>query len=480
VGAQAADTGGSRLGEPFTTHFTTVGAGLGIATLMPSDGVAGIGVGTPVAIQFDAPIDPETARSALHIVPTVDGDVRIVRRAGDLGAPASPLPSGEAPPDTILFVPSAPLAAHTTYTLTLDPTVARLDDATAVSSGRTWTFTTGAPTSSGQNQIAFLSGRSGVRNVWVMNPDGTNQRQLTTELSPVSSFDSSADGSQIAYSAGGVVSIMAIDGSGLRRLTSDDGRLEYGPEFTPDDGHLLIARRDASGGDLGFWLVPAPGVSGDERQVLDHGAPATGSGTLAGDGLTDTGEASAWTPRTAVDPVSLAAAIVAADGTAWIVELKDPGTGPAVAPVEVPVRAADAPAWVAGRNGFVVAGSGADGRIALYIIDLAGHVTLIAGTDGATGPVGLGPDGRLAVAVHESAGLDHLRVVDASGAVQALAGPVGQVDRRPVFSPDGAGVLVGRTLAVQPGTSDGIWLIDVGSGAARQLTSDGAYARWIP
>jgi hypothetical protein len=480
VGAQAADTGGSRLGEPFTTHFTTVGAGLGIATLMPSDGVAGIGVNTPIAIQFDAAIDPETARSALHIVPTVDGDIRIVARGGDLGSPASPQPSGAAPSDTILFVPSAPLAPHTTYTLSLDPTVARLDDPTAVSSGRTWSFTTGAPTTSGQNQVAFLSSRSGVRNVWVMNPDGTNQRQLTTELNPVSSFDSSADGGQLAFSAGGVVTIMSIDGTGLRRLTLDDGRLEYGPEFTPDDSHLLLARRDPGGGDLGFWLVPLPGTSGDERQVLDHGAPGPGSGALAGDGLTETGATAPWTPRAAIDPVSTEAAVVAVDGTAWIVQLQDPGTGLVVAPVEVPVRAADAPAWVAGRNGFVVAGTGTDGRVALYTIDLAGHATLIAGTDGAAGPVGLGPDGQLAVSVHATDGLDHLRVVDTTGTVRTLAGPAGQVDRWPAFSPDGGQVLVGRTLAAQPQASDGIWLLEVGSGVARQLTSDGAYARWIP
>ena len=483
VGAQAADTGGSRLGEAFTTHFTTVGAGLGIATLMPSDGVAGIGVSTPIAIQFDAAIDPDTARSALHIVPTVDGDTRIVARGGDLGAAASPQPSGTAPADTILFVPSAPLAPHTTYTLTLDPTVARLDDPTAVSSGRTWNFTTGAPTTSGQNQIAFLSGRSGVRNVWVMNPDGTNQRQLTTELNPVSSFDSSADGGQIAYAAGGVVTVMSIDGTGLRRLTPDDGRLEYAPEFTPDDSHLLLARRDARGGDLGFWLVPVPGTSGDERQVLDHGAPSPGSGALGGDGLTETGATAPWTARAAVDPVTREAVIVAADGSAWLVPLQDPGTGQAVPPIEVPVRAADAPAWVAGRNGFVAAGTGADGRVALYTIDLAGHATLIAGTDGAAGPVALGPDGQLAVSIHVAAGLDHLRVVDAAGAVQEIASPVGQVDRWPAFSPDGAEVLVGRTLTAQPQSSDGIWLLDVAAGAtgaARQLTSDGAFARWIP
>ena len=482
VGAQAADTGGSRLGTPFASHFTTVAAGLGIAALMPADGIAGIGIGTPIAIQFDAPVNPETARSALHIVPSVDGDVRIVARDGDLavaGAP-SPGPTGSATADTLLFVPSTPLAPHTTYTVTLDPTVARLDDPTAVSAGRTWSFTTGAPTTSGQNQIAFLSGRSGVRNVWVMNPDGTNQRQLTVELTPVSSFDTSADGSQIAFAAGGVVTVMGIDGSGLRRLTIDDGRLEYGPEFTPDDTHLTLARRDPSGGDLGLWLVPMPGKPGNERQLLDHGAPPPGSGTLASDGIADAGSSTPWTPRRAVDPASGEALVVTADARPWLVDLDDPGTGVAPAPIPVLLHGAGAPAWAAGRGAFVVAATGADGQVGIFAVDVVGHLSLLAGTAGAEGPIALGPHEELAVAVQGADGIERLLVVDRSGSARTLPESVGRVDRWPSYSPDAGALLVGRTLVGQPTLSDGIWLIETASGTERQLTRDGAFARWIP
>ena len=89
----------------------------------------------------------------------------------------------------LVFRPSNPLAAHTTYTVSLAPVVTRLDAPDQVAAGRTWTFTTGQPAVSGQNQIAFLTARSGVRNVWLMNPDGSNARQLTTELVPVAGFD---------------------------------------------------------------------------------------------------------------------------------------------------------------------------------------------------------------------------------------------------------------------------------------------------
>ncbi|MBI3745634.1 MAG: Ig-like domain-containing protein [Chloroflexi bacterium] len=479
IAPQASDTGGSRLGVPFTTRFTTVGAGLGIAALVPGDGVAGIGIGTPIAVEFDSPINPDTARAALHIVPSIEGDIRIVARGGDSGAPASPGPSGLRSADTLVFVPSTPLAAHTTYTITLDPTVARLDDPTAVTAGRTWSFTTGAPTTSGQNQIAFLSARSGVRNVWVMNPDGTNQRQLTVELVPVSSFDTSADGGLVTFAAGGVVSVMAIDGSGLRRITIDDGRLEYAPTFTPDHSHVLLARRGADGSDLGLWLVPVPGASGDERQVLDHGAPSAGSSGLGGDGILEAGSATPWTARAAVDPLSLKAAVVVAGGTPWIVDLNPPGSVPVSAPIRVPIRADDAPIWVASGGDFYVAGSGSDGRAALYRVDLAGRVTPVGGTDGATGLIAAGPGGQLAFSVVDAAGTSHVRVVGA-GLERQLPGSPGRLERWPAFSPDGATLLVGRALTAAPAVSDGIWLLDAATGAARQLTSDGAFARWIP
>jgi len=479
IGAQAADTGGSRLGVPFTTHFTTVGAGLGIAALIPGDGVAGIGIGTPIAVAFDAPINPDTARSALHIVPSIDGNVRIIARGGDTGTPAGPSPSGTPSVDTLVFVPSAPLAAHTTYTITLDPTVARLDDPAAVSAGRSWSFTTGAPTTSGQNQIAFLSARSGVRNVWVMNPDGTNQRQLTVELVPVSSFDTSADGGLVTFAAGGVVTVMAIDGSGVHRITADDGRREYAPTFTPDDTHLLLARRGPDGADLGIWLVPAPGTSGDERQVLDHGAPAVGSSGLGGDGILDAGSATPWTVRAAVDPASLKAAVIAADGTPWIVDLNPPGAVPVPGPIRVPIRADAAPIWVTSGGDFYLAGIGSDGGAALFRVDLAGHATLVSGTEGAAGFIAAGPGGQLGFLAVGADGTSHLRVVGA-GLNRQLPGSPGRLDRWPVFSPDGTTLLVGRTLAAAPTVSDGIWLLDAASGAARQLTSDGAFARWIP
>lgn len=475
LAGSAADTGGSELGTSFVTHFTTVAAGLGITSVVPANGIAGIGQATPIAISFDAPIDPATAATAVHITPSVDGSVRVEHLAVDSGSAAA-TPAPDAPGDTIVFEPSQALAPNTTYTVTLDPTVARLDDATAVTAGRTWSFTTGSPTTSGQNQIAFMSARSGVRNVWVMNPDGTNQRQLTVQLVPVSSFDATADGREVVYAAGGLVTVTSIDGRDVRQLTVDNGSHEYAPTFTPDDEGVLLARRDTAGADAGYWLVPLA-AAGTERQLLTAGAPARGSSDLGGDGIAPIDGTPAWMPRVAFDGTGRVVLIIGADGTANVVAL---GAGDANVHA-VQLRADAAPIWSPERDAFVVAATDLAGaNRGLHTVAADGGSALIAGTAGAVGPVALGPDGSIAVLRLDSGGAHAMVVVGPGDAVRSLPSMVGRDDRWPAFTPDGSTLLVGRTLTAQPEQSDGIWLIDLGGGPARQLAADGAYAHWIP
>lgn len=480
IGPEAADTGGSRLGAPFSMTFTTVGSGLGIAAALPADGVAGIGIGSPIAVRFDGPIDPASVQGALHITPSVDGSIRLVRLDGDGTGLGAPTPEDGA--NTLVLVPSGALAEHTTYTVTLDPVVARLGHPAAVTVGRTWSFTTGAPTASGQNQIGFLSARSGVRNVWVMNPDGTNQRQLTTELLPVSSFETTPDGARIAYAAGGQVRVMVIDGTDPRLLTKADGRLEYAPTMAPDNRSLVIARRGPTGADLGYWLVPLPGTPGDERQLLGHGAPLAGSASLAGDGIDAADPSPPWSPRVAFDSTGRTALLVTATGEVWLIDLTAPDLGGSpVPPVRLPLVAGAAPTWLPARGAYVlVAEPTAGGDASVMRVDTRGQSETIAGTTGASGPIDLALDGSIAFMIREPDDRGLLRVIADAGGARDVDPTPGRVDRWPSFAPDGLSVLVSRGLGVDASLSDGIWRIDLATGSVRRLTVDGAYARWIP
>jgi len=483
VGVAAADTGGNRLRAPFTLRFSTVAAGLAILDTVPRDGASGIGIGTAIAIRFDAPIDAQSARAAFRMTPSVGGEIRIVALEDDR-RPADASGLAIRAPDTLLFVPDDPLAAHTTYTIALDPTVARADDPEAVAAGRSWSFTTGSPSTSGQNQIAFLAARSGIRNIWLMNPDGTNPRQLTTALSPVSGFDVTLDGGLVAFSAGGIVSVTGIDGSDEQRITKD-GFYEYAPGFTPDDRRLIVGRRAADGADLGYWMVPLPGTSGEERQLVDHGAPSLGSADLGGDGIGGTDGTPGWMTRSAIDPTGRWALVVTATGEPVLVDLAAPPAGAVAIPIPLVLDAAAA--WSPRHGAFVVSAASAAGdagarTTALWTIAPDGGLAIVPGTDGAVGPVGVGADGSIAVTLRlpgePSAGIG---ILASAATVVTRHAPVAGFDERwPAFSPDGGEVLIGRTSALRPEEAHGIWSMDLATGAARQLTTDGAYARWLP
>jgi Big-like domain-containing protein/WD40 repeat protein len=475
IGTGAADTAGSRLLAAFETRFSTVAAGLGVERTVPADGVAGIGVRTPIAIAFDGPIDPATIGEALQITPPVPGSVEAIALPSD--ADPRPPPDAPARPATVLvFRPSDPLAPHTTYSVTLAPVVTRLDAPGQVAAGRTWTFTTGQPAVSGQNQIMFLSARSGVRSIWLMNPDGSNPRQLTTDLVPVAGFDISGDGDRVAWSAGGVIRTMRMDGGDVQALTEGDA-FEYAPRFSPDQRSLLVARRDGAGADLGYWLVPLDPTAGGERRILTSGAPPLGSTLLEGDGVSDTERALPWAAQAAFDPTGERLLITTGRGDVRLVDL-NPDV-PELVVVDTGLVAAAGPVWSPADSRFLVAGrEGGQSADGIYAVGLDGlTVRLMSGA----GSVAVAPDGLLAFLVPDSSGVSRLAIARSTDP-QARVLTQGDLlsDRSPAFAPDGRSVLFARVRGEETVVSAGIWVIDTARSRLSPLTTDGGYPRWLP
>ena len=475
VDTTAADTDGSRLAAPFTTRFTTVAAGLEVRDTLPADGAAGTSVRTPIAVVFDGPVDPETVDDALEITPPIDGDVSVVPLPDDT---APPPPDGAATSGVVLLLqPSAPLAPHTTYSVRLAPTVAREGAPDQVAPGRVWSFTTGQPTTSGHNHVAFLSDRGGVRDVWLMNPDGSAPRQLTTGLAPVSGFDVTVDGSRVVYASGGAVRTSRIDGMEAAVLTGDDV-LEYAPRFSPDERSLLVARRDATGADLGWWLVPLEDGAGEERQLFPSGAPPLGSTALQGDGLEAREGMPAWSSRAAWDPTGQWLLLTTATGEVVLIDTTaaEPATG--VTATGLVGQAGGA--WSAAGSRFVVVAREAAGTTeALYTIDLDGTVRRRLD---AVGSVATAEDGSVVFLVRDSAGGTHVALggVEGDRQPQPLTSGGGLWDRWPTFSPDGRAILFGRVFPEGGTESAGIWTVNPNGGSPVALTTDGAYPRWLP
>jgi TolB protein len=97
------------------------------------------------------------------------------------------------------------------------------------------------------SKIAFISDRTGVRQVWVMDVDGSDPVQLTFDDAAKEQLpDWSPDGSKIAFQSMGTgngdLYVMDADGSDVRRLTSTP-EADSGPAWSPDGTQVAFLRR---------------------------------------------------------------------------------------------------------------------------------------------------------------------------------------------------------------------------------------------
>jgi Tol biopolymer transport system component len=112
------------------------------------------------------------------------------------------------------------------------------------------------------NSIAFFSDRGGNSDIFIMNPDGSQVRQLTrdpfaslyfTKSSEDRNPSWSPDSSQIAFESGRDnqmltyvnhdIYVMAADGSNVRRIT-EDGADEGSPRWSPDGESIAYVKME--------------------------------------------------------------------------------------------------------------------------------------------------------------------------------------------------------------------------------------------
>jgi Tol biopolymer transport system component len=160
--------------------------------------------------------------------------------------------------------------------------------------------------SADEGKIAFVSGRSGNNDIWLMNTDGSNQQQLTDDPGGDSDPAFSPDGTKIVFtSTRGIVGqhvwIMDADGSNETQLTTTDGNRDS-PSFSPDGTKIVygafneIRTMNPDGsGDValvtGQGRVADPSWSPDGSSIVFHGfgddllgeiysVPASGGGIV--------------------------------------------------------------------------------------------------------------------------------------------------------------------------------------------------------
>ena len=491
--AGAADQAGTRLATVFHFAFTTLAAGPETVGLVPAAGAQGIGLGTPIAIFFDRAIDPDSlSPDLLTITPDVGGSLQVVPPEG-----AAALGGGDAA-SIVRFTPATALPPNTTFEVNLAAGL-RAADGSATGAALSWTFTTGSPPGTLGNQIVLLSSRSGVANLWATNPDGSNPRQLSAELSAVTSYAVAPDGRSFVVGDGARLVLYDADGS-HRRIMTEDRTLEFDPTYSPDGRRIAFGRADqATGSSLGIWSRSSDG--GDPQRIaLPPGPEASAVPTPT----PPAAEPLVRAPRYSPDGTALA--FVDDAGRVGILELAGGQL------TDIAFAAVSPPAWLPDSSAILVSGLDADGPLpasaeaAVPPLDAAAldlHreelsavrvVRLTRGDDrltetklgpGATQPT-VEPNGRVAylrldVASHGAWGQLYLAATAESAGAALAIQPAMQVSSV-AFTPEPNELLVARAAPQGGLTARGVWLLRIDGSAARAdlRAPDGSAARWLP
>jgi Tol biopolymer transport system component len=111
------------------------------------------------------------------------------------------------------------------------------------------------------SRILFTSDRTGNRQIWVMDPDGMNQEQLTNDSAEDDDPEWSPDGKKIVFHSNRdgnfEIYVMNADGSNATPLTHDPA-IDRNPTWSPDGSQIAFESYRANG-NRDVWVMNADG-----------------------------------------------------------------------------------------------------------------------------------------------------------------------------------------------------------------------------
>jgi hypothetical protein len=472
--ADATDAAGVALGEPFSITFTTVQPGLRVDRLVPADGVDGIAPATVIAVIFDRPVDPDSIDGdGLRITPEVAGTLEVATLPGEE-------PGEEGTGRILRFTASGPLPANTTFDVEVAPDVVSAAGGGALAQPLSWSFTTGAPAGTLSNQVTFVSERSGVANVWAMNPDGTGQHQVSAELAPILDYAVAPDGSSLIVADGRRLIFLRADGAD-RRVITGEASWDFDPAYAPSGRVVAFGRADATNGEgLALWQWE---VGGGEPQPIEL---PDAFGANPSPSATDEPGAGRVLRAPRYSPDGLALAFVDASGAIGLLEL--PGQRLTV----VPFAAAAPPAWLPDSSAVLLGGTALEaiGEAQPLVApverlvpgpDDAVHRLARSGVTARETALGTGwrvlsiaLEGTIAYATDEGR-------LGTTPDVGEVDGPLRIGDARVVaaaFAPGEEAMVI--VVAEEGATAGTIERLDLTNGDRTVLTTEGWLPRWLP
>ena len=114
-------------------------------------------------------------------------------------------------------------------------------------------------------KIAWVSTRTGKKDIWAQNPDGTTPQNLTAgSVGDNSDPQFSSDGSKIAFvsvrDGNQEIYTMNADGSNVKRLTNNNPAHDTHPTWSPDDSRIAFAS-DRISGFNDIWVMNSDGTN---------------------------------------------------------------------------------------------------------------------------------------------------------------------------------------------------------------------------
>ncbi len=198
--------------------------GLRVVSLSPADGTRDVSRRAVIQVTFDRDVSPPQSGLPFSISPPISGAVR-----------------WEGP--LLTFMPAQPLAAETTYTVTLAATL-KSRTGRALAKPVSWQFRTGQP------RLLYVTQDEQERDqLFVVAPSGGEALALTAEPHGILDYALSPDGLTVGYTAlreGGGSDLWRVetDGSGRQPLLECSNGSCGNIAWFPDGRRLIYERRN--------------------------------------------------------------------------------------------------------------------------------------------------------------------------------------------------------------------------------------------
>lgn len=112
-------------------------------------------------------------------------------------------------------------------------------------------------------KIYYESSQGGSTEIWSMDPDGSNQKQVTFHKSITMGKAISSDGTMLAYAvqlkSGWVIQLQSLETGGRLSFFNAPGTLNWSPDFTPDGKRMVFASNTAKEGSQEIYIADTNG-----------------------------------------------------------------------------------------------------------------------------------------------------------------------------------------------------------------------------